>query len=69
MKTAVKLRLFRKEMKTRHPRVITKPSDEEVLAYIDSAAKAFRHFPEEKQVKMAAAMAADHYMARQRLNG
>lgn len=68
MKTAAKLRLFRKEMKTRFPRVATKPPDEEILAYVDTASKVFKHFSEEKQVKMAAAMAADHYLARQRLN-
>lgn len=67
MRTAEKLRLFRKEMKTKHHRVATKPSDEEILAYIDAATKAFRHFSPQKQIKMAAAMAADHYLARQRL--
>jgi len=68
MKTAAKIRLFRKEMKARYPRVTFKPEDEEILAYIDSASKAFRHFKEEKQVRMAVSMAADHYLAKQRLN-
>ncbi len=68
MKTAAKLRLFRKEMKARYPKVLAKPSDDEILAYVDSASKAFKNFPEEKQIKMAASMAADHYLAKQRLS-
>lgn len=67
MKTVVKLRLFRKEMKTRHFLVKKKPTDEEVMTYIEMASKAFRNFSEEKQVKMAAALAADHYLSLQRL--
>jgi hypothetical protein len=67
MKTILKIRLFRKEMKTRHPGVIMKPSDEEILEYIDMASKAFKQFTIEKQVRMAAALAADHYLSKQRL--
>ncbi len=67
MKTILKIRLFRKEMKTRHPGVTIKPQDEEILEYLDMASKAFKHFAIEKQVKMAAALAADHYLSKQRL--
>lgn len=67
MKTVAKLRLFRKEMKTRHFLVEKKPNDEEIMAYIEMASKAFKNFSEEKQVKMAAVLAADHYLTLQRL--
>ena len=68
MNTAAKIRLFRKELKTRHPQVNVIPDDNEILAFIDSASRVFRNYAEEKQVRMAVSLAADHYMSKQRLN-
>ncbi len=65
MKTSQKISLFRKEWKAKYAGLGIKPSEAEIRSYIQTSTMALKHLTEEKQVKMAAAMAADYYRNKQ----